>query len=407
METLKFLNITMNYPPAHFGGDARFVEYLSNELVRAGHEVHVFHNPSVFELLRKEKVANLEETTQAGVHRHVYRAKMPTLDALLALNFGNTNSSRHQLEQLLNEVRPDVVHWHNTKGFFGKPLPVKSPVALYTAHDYFAVCPRSALLRPGYRICRKPFLCQMCLLRWRKPSQLWRVGSRRTLQFPEGTAIISPSTFLAGVLERDGIKVDHILRSFVPDTRELVGERKPGKSLLYFGLLEKQKGVLTLLEAFDRSRKDHDFDLWIVGEGSLKDRIRSKVNELKLSDRVKVPGFTPLEGIAPILRESAAVVVPSENYENAPLAVLEAFSSGVPVIGSDIGGLPEILGPESGSVVFPPGDVNRLAEIMRNLWNQKGNLTELGRLARTTYERDFHPSVHLKKYMRIVSKGTS
>ena len=117
METLKFLHVTMNYPPAHFGGDARFVEYLSNELIRAGHEVHVLHNPSVFELLRKKKAPDLDSVTQGGVRRHVHRPRMPRLDTLVALNFGSSVSSVDQYERLLKEVKPDVVHWHNTKGF--------------------------------------------------------------------------------------------------------------------------------------------------------------------------------------------------------------------------------------------------------------------------------------------------
>ncbi len=406
METLKFINITMNYPPAHFGGDARFVEYLSNELARSGHEVHVLHNPSVFELRRK-KNTGLDEVTRGGVHRHVYRAKTPTLDVLLALNFGSTIQAKRRFDELLKEVRPDVVHWHNTKGFFSAPLPVRSAKAIYTAHDYFAVCPRSALLRPGYRICKKPFLCQTCLIRWMKPTQLWRTGWRRTIRFPEGTTILSPSTFLAGVLERDGIEVDHILRSFVPDIKNLVGERVSSRSLVYFGLLERQKGPMTLLEAFARSRDDHNFNLWIMGEGSLRNRIDQRVNELGLANRVRVQGFTPMERIAPILREAAAVVVPSENYENAPLAVMEAFSSGVPVVGSNIGGLPEILGPETGSKIFSPGDTLKLAEIIKDLWSQRDRLPDLGRLARKTYERNFHPDVHLKRYMEIVSKDNS
>ncbi len=402
METLRFLHLTMNYPPAHFGGDARFVEYLSNELVRAGHEVHVFHNPSVFELLRK-KTPELGPITEGGVHRHIHRPSMPRMDTLVALNLGSTRSSVKEYEGLLKEIKPDVVHWHNTKGFFSTPLESNGSISLYTAHDYFAVCPRSHLLRPGYRICKEPFLCQTCLMRWRKLPQLWRTGSRRAIRFPKGTSIISPSEFMAGRLKKDGIIADHLLRNFVPDTRGLVGERKPGRSLLYLGIIEKQKGVYTLLDAFCRSQNRQGFELWIVGEGSAKNNIRAMITEMKLSDRVKVPGFAPFESLAPILREVAAIIVPSENFENAPLVVSEAFSSGIPVIGSDIGGLPEMLRPESGSIVFPPGDASRLAEIIVDLWGQNDRLREMGRNARLAYERNYLPEVHLRNYLNIIS----
>ena len=407
METLKFLHITTHYPPAHLGGDARFVEYLSNELVTAGHEVHVFQNPSAFEFVRKQRVGDLGETTDAGVHRHLPSSPTSRMDILAALSLGNTASSRRMFENTVREVRPDVVHWHNTKGFFSTPLSSNSARMLFTAHDYYAVCPRYCLLRPGYRVCERPFLCQTCLLRWRKPPQLWRIGGRRVIRFPAGTVVISPSNFAARRLELDGVKVHSILRNFALDSANRMKGVRTWQSLIYVGLLERQKGILTLVDAFIKSRKKQDFGMWILGEGTQRTWIEKRIKEAGLNHRVRIPGFVPLQDAGHIFRESAAMVVPSESYENAPLSVLEAFSAGLPVIGSDIGGLPEILGSESGSSVFPPGDIERLAEVLVDLWNQRGTLPDRGRLARGVYDRLFNPKVHLARYFEIISENSS
>jgi glycosyltransferase involved in cell wall biosynthesis len=107
-----------------------------------------------------------------------------------------------------------------------------------------------------------------------------------------------------------------------------------------------------------------------------------------------------------ILSDVAFLVVPSEWPENAPLTVLEAFSLGVPVLGSDNGGLPEILGPESGSATFKQGDVASLGEALVSMWNGDKDLDAMSRKAREAYERRFSPETHVAQYLAIIRKMT-
>jgi len=400
MESLKFLMVSTHYPPAHLGGDAIFVEYLSNELVRAGHEVEVFHNPHVYALMRGH-LPNLDRVTPGGVHRTTYQSTFGRTDPVLSLMFGRGPSSVRQFRDIASRLKPDVIHWHNTKGFIGRPVATPDALSIYTAHDYFVVCPRSNLLRPGKKTCEHAFLCQSCLLRWAKPPQLWRACGMRVVKLPKELVVISPSEFLAKRLQRDGIKVDYVLRNFATD-RGLISPRSDAIRLVYLGTLERTKGLMTLLEAFNISKDCQGFSLSIFGGGPQRMELESRIKTLGLEGRVKLHGFVPLDRIKDTLSDAAAIVMPSESYENAPLSAIEALSMGFPLIGTDVGGIPEILGPESGSVLVPPGSPTRLAEEIVNFWNNRGMLSEHRGKARAAYDSFYSPEAHLKAYLRIV-----
>ena len=143
--------LTTHYPPYHLGGDAVMVQYLSNELTRRGHEVHVICDPRVYGVLRdRGEPGNLAGRLEDGVNIHTATDLGVKSHPLSSLVLNTTSKARSSVETLMQSIRPEVVHWHNTKGFFGIPFPVSGPaLSLYTAHDYYLVCPRSNLLRPS------------------------------------------------------------------------------------------------------------------------------------------------------------------------------------------------------------------------------------------------------------------
>jgi glycosyltransferase involved in cell wall biosynthesis len=405
MERLRFLMISTHFPPQHLGGDAVFVEYLSKELVDRGHEVHVLHSPSSYRLLRESDTKVLPEKEDPGVIRHTYSPSTGRLNPLLALTLGCWRGAERRTNDLVRNLKPDVVHWHNTKGFIGRPFAVKNAVCLYTAHDYTTVCPRSNLLKPNMAVCDVPHLCTICHLRWGKPPQLWRAGEgRRVVRLPEDIKVLSLSEFVANRLNRDGIKVHRVLRGFVPDLAEGVRTDSRSESIVYMGLIERHKGVQLLLDAFSNTRNSQQFELFMIGEGTYKDAIKRHVRQLKLSGRVHVTGFLPRKEAEAIRKNSAVQVVPSVWYENAPSTILEAYSLGLPVLASDIGGLPEIVGPDSGSATFNPGDVDRLGELLVEIWNSRMTLDERRRKARNAYEGKFRPEIHVSQYLKAISE---
>lgn len=406
METLKFLMITTHFPPYHLGGDAVFVEYLSKELTKRGHEVHVVHSPAVYEMLRSANSTPTDNDADDDVRRYPYRSRSGKFGPLTTLTFGISGKQMRWASEVAKTVKPDVVHWHNTRGFIRMPVRFDDEIALYTSHDYGAICPRSNLLKPGLIICDRARMCTVCSMRWRKPPQIWRMNTKRVLRYPNDMKIITPSQFVANRLSDEGVAVHSVLRNFVPDpgrNRQTISKRQD--TLVYIGMLEMHKGLRTLIKAFIMSRDRHGFDLDIIGEGSLKNELIDTVARESLKDRIRIHGFL-VRTEAEALRESAAAqIVPSEWLENCPLTILEAFALGIPVVGSDMGGIPEIVGPDSGSRVFRGGDATALAETLVHLWDHRGEMSRFGDQARKAYDTLYRPEIHLTEYMKVINRS--
>lgn len=398
MESLTFLMVSTYYPPYHLGGDAVFVRHLSEELVHRGHKVHIFHNPNAYDVIRRGTPAPIPMET--GVTRHAYLTRTPLWDIGLTLSVGTSGKADRQLSEIIREINPDIVHWHNAKGFLPQTRDNNGHTNLYTAHDYHLVCPRSNLLRSDFTVCGEARWCQLCLLRWQKPPQLWRIGRRRPIRPPEGVGIISPSEFVSRRLAADGIRTDILLRNFVPDLgKRVLRSTDDLDAITYLGLMEHHKGVIDLLQSFSSSRRDHEFRLTFVGDGGMRKAVLREKDKLGLGDRVEVAGFLSQDRLTEVLNRTAVQAVPSLWHENAPLVVLEAMSRGIPILGSDRGGLPEILGGDTGATVFEGGNKGDLAAKIIQLWQGRHDLARRGERSRLTYERNYTPETHIRKYV--------
>lgn len=236
---------------------------------------------------------------------------------------------------------------------------------------------------------------------------MWRLLSNRLIKYPEDTKVIAPSKFMAKRLAREGVNVSHILYNFVPDQGTYFPDGQYSEnSIIYIGLLEPHKGLRTLIKAFSKSALEHDFALDVVGDGFLRNELAAIVARSRMDERIRIHGFLKRDEVDLLRAKATAQVVPSEWYENCPLTVLEAFAAGVPVIGSDKGGIPELAQPESGSRLFKSGDIDSLAKALISAWNDRKDIAALRRKARSTYESRFRPDIHVAEYMRII-KGSN
>jgi glycosyltransferase involved in cell wall biosynthesis len=230
------------------------------------------------------------------------------------------------------------------------------------------------------------------------------LGRRRVVHPDPGVKVIAPSEFLANRIRREGVAVHQVLRNFVPDHGYDPNQKSAeANTLLYLGLLERHKGVHVLVDAFCRSSNKQGFRLSIVGNGSLKEELLTIVGKAGMNERVTITGFLCKGKIDDIRRNAAAQIVPSIWYENAPLTVLEAFSFGIPVIASDIGGLSEIVVQEAGSETFHHGDSLELSERIADLWKRRERLKERSIKAREAYVGRFSPDAHMAGYMKIIN----
>jgi glycosyltransferase involved in cell wall biosynthesis len=87
--------------------------------------------------------------------------------------------------------------------------------------------------------------------------------------------------------------------------------------------------------------------------------------------------------------------------------VFEAFAQGKPVVGSNIGGIPELVSDGESGLIFEPGDADGFAERILTLWNDRGLAMEMGKAARNRVETRFGPAVHYEKMMEIYERAAA
>ncbi len=166
--------------------------------------------------------------------------------------------------------------------------------------------------------------------------------------------------------------------------------------------MEPHKGPQTLLEAFAISKDNQGFKLNMIGDGSLRVSIADRVRELGLEDRIHVRGYVQRDELNRLLAGSVAQIIPSQWYENNPLTAIEAFSHAIPVLGSRIGGLPEIVNEASGSRTFRAGDARDLADKLVQLWSEKDAMDQMSKQARNAYLDKFTAKRHIDRYLHTL-----
>jgi glycosyltransferase involved in cell wall biosynthesis len=189
-----------------------------------------------------------------------------------------------------------------------------------------------------------------------------------------------------------------LVRNFA-DIDGLEPNFNPGKYFVYFGRLSAEKGLPTLVEAAAKS----GIELWLVGTGPLEEQLRLQVN--KTNANVKFCGFQKGEDLWRLIRESKAIVLPSEWYENAPLTIIEAYACGKPAIGAEIGGIPELIRKGETGATFVSGDSDDLARVLCEYKSMSDTeIIRQGQLARKWAEEDFTVQRHVESLIAVYRK---
>lgn len=388
LETLTFLFTTSFYPPYHLGGDAVHVHRLATELARRGHDVHVLHSHDAFRVKRSEPIP----TEQAvGVVVHSIRTPF-SLSAYQAYAFGGSAVVTKRFHELVEELKPDVVHHHNISLLGSRILSKHGDyLNLYTAHDYWLICPESLLLRGGSRVCGTAS-CFFCTLT--RPRQLWRYRASFRNAINDIDVLIAPSQYCCDRMMRK-LKIDTVtIPNFAPVPPTGIGSSGFSDFLLFVGVLEVHKGIVEFLQEYLDIARDVNLNLVIVGEGGKKSTIDRLVNGSKVSDRIFRLGRVGQDLLWSLLSDARALIIPSIWPENAPLVALEALSVGTPVVGSNRGGLPEIVSKLDPQLVFSLESF----DIRRAIRFASENSASLRERARETYRKHFTPELYLRAY---------
>lgn len=178
---------------------------------------------------------------------------------------------------------------------------------------------------------------------------------------------------------------------------------EPPFSVVCVGTLHEVKGQRFLLEACRLLREEGiELVCTLVGDGPDREALTKTIAEAGLEGKVQLHGRRTRAGIAELLRSAHAVAVPSVptaegKREGIPVALMEAMASGVPVVASELSGIPEIVDDGVTGLLVPPGDPRALAHALRRLHDNPGLRTRLARAGRVKVVQEFDVRANASK----------
>lgn len=340
------------------GGDCIHLIALKNLLEEHGHQV------AVFAMQHPDNLAN--EYSAFWPSMLEYSSKKPgnLKEALLRPLF--SKEVRIKWNKLLDAFQPDLVHLHNIHTQLSPAIAEeawKRSIPVYwTLHDYKLICPSYTLLRDG-KVCEDCLKDQKSVVKHRciKGSLIGSIiGYLEALKWSHAkllkytNSFISPSLFLKDKMQEAGYPIENIKHLYnFTETDKFSAELSKGSYCVYLGRLSNEKGVETLLKV---ASKLPNCTLKIIGEGPLRDGLEKHYR----AKNIEFMGYLQWEEIKQLLGKARFMVIPSEWYDNNPLSIIESLAVGTPVLGAQIGGIPELINASNG-MLFKSGDVDDLS----------------------------------------------
>ena len=325
---------------------------------------------------------------------------------LLTRPFG-TKEVKRKFHALLNDFQPDVVHFNNIHTHLS---PVIQQIAhergvktVWTIHDLKLLCPDTLCLRSDGEICELCFHDKRSVLKYKCNKNSFKASLIAYLEAKKWTkeklgkytdVFICPSKFMASKLIRGGYddKKISVLCNFIDVEKTKRENYAKEDYYCYVGRLSREKGIKTLIEA----AKQLPFHLKIVGSGPLSEELQQSANKNK---NIEFVGHQRWEGIKDIVGKARFSVTPSECYENNPLSVIESKCLGTPVLGANIGGIPELIEEKSG-MFFESRNVNDLKEKTEQMFSAKFDYENLAKESQNRYSAEYYYQKILNIYQK-------
>lgn len=333
----------------------------------------------------------------------------------IASNIIYSFEAKKKFEALVKKEKPDIIHLHI---FQHQISPSILDVAkkyriptVYTAHDLKALC-------LNYKMMHHGVICEQC-----KGEHYYRCAVNKcvknsflksSLNVLEGyvhkwrksydaiDSIITPSAFYKKKFQEFGFaedRVDHI-PNFLDKQKPQINLIEGSKEYyLYFGRLSEEKGIITLIKAF----KDIGSKLFIVGTGPLQSELLSFVNGQNLKNIV-FHGFKSGQELVDLVGNAKAVILSSEWYENGPYSAIEALQLGRPIIGSDIGGIPELI--NQNGFLFKSASVDDLKKAVNKMEElSKEEYSEMEKASLALFSNSYTSQTHIEALQKVYEKA--
>lgn len=409
---MKVLHVPYTFFPAPSGGTEVYVAALCRELNARGID-NVIAAPGDAE----------------GVQIHesvkVHRIRVSSALSVEQMQGGEPDWQAAQgFGRVLDETRPDVVHFHSFSSAIGneclRQVQERGIPAIYTYHTPTATCARGTLMRWGREACDgrlHALRCGACQLhaiglpklvslaatvlspmtktlsralpervRWQLPVRVLPLMQARHQNVKDWlvgmAAVVALNHWSLPLLKACGVSPRrlHLIRhglasAVVPGVEEAPRTTGPVR-LAFLGRLDPAKGIALILQALGQlPTADITLDLYLVGDQTSA-FARQMLALLARDSRVRV--LAPLQPVDVVvaLRAYDALLVPSQVKETGPLVVLEAFAAGIPVIGSELGGIAEWVQHEVNGLLVEPGSSRAWSMALQRLADRDNGLLE-------------------------------
>ncbi len=405
---MRVLLTSHQFPPKFAFGTEKLTFECGKELLARGHEVYVMTSEPATEELPHDARRDYE---YEDIKVRAFGMSMGETPDPLRYEFDNPDMAR-RMREYVREVKPDLLHvWHAGR-LSGSIIPAAQaegvPV-VFTATDFWTVCRVIHLRRADTgELCLGPnraatnclrcFIARTAGSTQAKEKHLSKSDAELRLYTAlAGSPIVKDSKYgkrIRAVTER----IQH-LKSIINSTQRVIAPTRLTRDLLlrngidprllrisrygietshiasvprsptdppvvrfgFMGGLVRHKGVHTLIRAFRELPETRPTELRVYGDPARVPEYFEELEELAKPDpRIVFPGAFEPSRVGRTLSEVDVLVVPSAWYENTPLVIYEAFASGTPVVGTDLGGISEVVEHDGNGLLFGVDDVEDL-----------------------------------------------
>jgi glycosyltransferase involved in cell wall biosynthesis len=326
-----------------------------------------------------------------------------------------SRSAEIGIEAVVKDFQPEVVHLHNIYHQLSpsvlRPLARAGIPSVMTLHDYKLACPTYQFLDHGK-------LCEACL-----GGRFYHAATHRckdgslaasllatiesyahgiTHAYSPVHLFIAPSRFLEAKMKEAGVFPDRmrLVNHFV-DSAPISTKTQAGGPFVFAGRLSPEKGVDVLIKA---AALLPGVIVDVLGDGPSRAELEQLATDVA-PGRVRFRGRVDKAAVHEAMRSATAVVVPSRWHENQPMTILEAFACGVPVLGTDLGGIPELVSDGENGFTVGPDDPAALAARMDELAKHPDGALDMGRKARAFVVAGHTPAQHLSRVTQLYAEA--
>lgn len=318
------------------------------------------------------------------------------------------------LKKVIKKEKPEIAHIHNI--YHRIPYTIvrllkKNNIKIvWWLHDYKWICPNHQLYTGGH-------LCTLCIdgkyaravnLRCQKNSHFDSIIVTlfsyfiRFMRYSSCVDMfVAPSEFSFSTQKKqlpNSTFLHHF--NYCNSNAENQNESNNNEPFaLYVGRIEQNKGIEILVNAFSHMK----VQLKIVGDGNYSDQIKAYCNEQKIHNIV-FEGFKTTEELSTYYQNALFTIVPSQWYEVFGLTILESFSFGKPVLGSNIGAIPEIIEDKKSGLLFEPFDIGDLIAKINYMFSNRQIVKKMGIYAHQECLRKFSKDLYYEKLQLIHKK---